>query len=73
LRIGRRDIVKRGEFGKRLHDLEGARQAESRRLIGFHPGDVLAIERYNPRACRCHAADSVDQRGLAGAVRPNQA
>src|SRR6266852_3622611 len=51
------DNVERGEFGKRLHDLEGARQAESRRLIGLHPGDVLAVERYNPRARRCHAAD----------------
>ena len=34
------DIVERGEFGERLHDLEGARQSEPRRLIGLDPGDV---------------------------------
>jgi hypothetical protein len=46
---GGSDIVERRKFRKGLHDLEGARQAEPRGLIGLDPRDVTAIEGDNAR------------------------
>ncbi len=40
--------------------------------MGRHPGHVLAVEGPDPRVRLVEAGQEVEERGLAGAVRPDQ-
>ena len=69
---GERDIVERGEVGKQRGDLKRAREAEPAAAVDRQPGDVA--RRRSGCVPRCGAispAEQADQRGLAGAVRPD--
>src|SRR5690606_1716505 len=55
------------------NDLEGPRQTKTRRPIGLHPGDVLAVELDVASRRGRHACHDDAQRGPARAVRPDQA
>ena len=68
---GERDIVERGEIGKQRGDLERAREPEPAPSIGGRAGDVAAVEA-DAAAMRVQSRrQQRDQRGLAGAVRPD--
>ena len=47
-----RDILQHGHFRERLHDLERAREAEPRDLVGPHARDVAALETHPTAGCR---------------------
>jgi hypothetical protein len=53
--------------------LEGAHQAERGDAAGAQARDVPPLEQHPPRRRRIEAADDVEGRGLAGAVRADQA
>ena len=58
---------------KRLHDLEGARNAAARDLERRCAGHMRSPRyRISPALSAMHAGDQIDQRGLAGAVRADQ-
>ena len=67
------DVLQHRHLRERLHDLEGAREPEPRDLVGPHPGDVAAVEEHASGGRRMHAGDQIDQGGLAGAIRSDQA
>src|SRR5919204_2769701 len=67
------DVLHHRHPRERLHDLEGSGEAEPRDPVGPLARDVMAVEMHMARRGRMHAGDQVDQRGLAGAVRPNEA
>src|ERR1700759_2017805 len=52
-------------------DLEAARQAFTVDLVRRQAVDALAIEQHLARGQRKAAADQIEQRGLAGAVGPD--
>ncbi len=56
-----RDILQHGHLRERLHDLEGAREAEPRDLVRLHARDVAALETHPTARCRMHAGDQVDR------------
>ena len=62
-------VLKHTELGKDLGDLKSAGHAEADALVGRHPGDVPALEQDAAGARREVAADQIEERGLAGAVR----
>ncbi len=66
-----RDIVERGEIGQQRGDLERARQPERAAPIGRQPGDVPAGEVDGAGIRQQLPGELADQRGLAGAVRPD--
>ena len=65
------DVLAHGQPGEGLHDLEGARDAALREPCGGQPVMSLAAKR-TARGRRLEAGDDREQRGLAGAVRPDQ-
>ena len=65
------DIVLDAERRKRPHDLEGAADAAPADAVGRQAVDALAGEGDRSGVGREHAGDHVEQRGLAGAVRPD--
>ena len=66
------DGLERRQVAEQLVDLEGADDAEPHALVGGNIGDVLAVEQDASAARLHHAGEQIDQRGLAGAVRPDQ-
>src|SRR6185437_5057223 len=62
----------RAEMGKQRIDLERARQPAMHALLRLARGDVFLAEQDLSAVGREHAGDEIDQRGLAGAVRPDQ-
>src|SRR5262249_56910434 len=66
------DVLVHGEAGERLHDLEGAHDASPRHQMGRHARDVVAAVKDAALARRQEPADDGEQRGLAGAVGPDQ-
>ena len=65
-------IVEHGEVRKDRGDLERTHQAHARHLGRRRGGDVLA-EKFDPAgARRQELGEQVEDRGLAGAVRPDQ-
>ena len=68
---GERDIVERGEIGKQRGDLERAREPELAAPVDRQRGDVVAGEADAAGIGRDLAGELADQRGLAGAVRPD--
>ena len=55
-----------------VRDLEGAQHAAREQLVRLQPGHILAVEQDVPGGRRKGAGDHVEQRRLAGAVRPDQ-
>ena len=67
-----RDVLQHAAGGQQLHVLEGAREAQRgdaprRQMVRWRTEQPDA-----PRGRRSHAADHVEQRGLAGAVGADQ-
>ena len=58
--------------GNRRVDLERAHKAATNAALRVERGDVLAAEQNLAAVRPQHAGHQVDQRGLAGAVRPDQ-
>ena len=67
------DVLGDGQIRERLELLEGARDAEAADAIGPQAGDVAAVEEDAACVERLEAGDQIEQRGLAGAVRPDDA
>jgi hypothetical protein len=61
-----------GLRGERLHDLEGAREAEARVEVRRLAGDVVAVEADSAFVGLEKARHQREQRRLAGAVGPDQ-
>ena len=64
-------VVEHGQAREQAGDLERARHAERGAAVALPAGDVLAEQQHLPGARRKNAGDQVEQRGLAGAVRPD--
>jgi hypothetical protein len=65
-------VLARGEAAERFEALERARDAEPRPPVGPAPGDIGAVEPHATTAGRLQAGDDVEERRLAGAVRPDE-
>ena len=63
------DVVGDRELGKDLGDLEGAGHAAPHPLVGSERSNVAALEPDRARGRREQAADQIEERRLAGAVR----
>src|SRR5499433_3155703 len=69
---GERDRLERAEVGKQCVDLKGAHEAAFDALLGPERRDLVCSEKDLSFVGLDHAGDQIDQRGLAGAVRPDQ-
>ena len=67
------DVLGHGEVGEGLELLEGAGHAAAGDAVGPHAGDLAAVEEDAAGVERLEAGDQVEQRGLAGAVGPDDA
>src|SRR3989304_3267016 len=65
------EVLEHAEAREEVGHLEGAAEAPPVDLVGGQVGDVLALEPDAPARHRVLARDQVEQRGLAGAVRPD--
>ena len=70
---GDHEILEHRHAAERLRHLERARQPHAAAVLGFHAGDVVAFEHHAAAVGRDRAGDDAEQRGLAGAVRPDDA
>ena len=70
---GDADIVGKRHAGERPRQLKASRQAEMGALMGFEPVELSAVEMHGALLVVQRAADAIDQRRFAGAVRPDQA
>ena len=66
------DVLPHAEARERLHDLERAGDAAAGEPVRRHADDIGAIVDDATCARRQEAGDDREQRGLAGAVRPDQ-
>ena len=66
-------IVEHREIAEYAAMLERAREAERREFLGRQAGDVAAGEPHRAGVGPVQASNEVEQRGLAGAVRPDHA
>ena len=66
-----RDILERRKAGKDRAHLKRSRQAELRARMRGQGGDVAPGELDDPRIRSDEPGNLIDQRGLAGAVRPD--
>ena len=73
LAIADQHVVERRGIAEERRRLERAREAETRDLVRLQRRDVVAVEDDASARCRQRAADHVEERGLAGAVRPDDA
>ena len=64
--------LERRQVVEQLVDLEGTHDAKPHPLMGRKAGDVVAVEQDAAAGRPLHAGEQIDQRGLAGAVRPDQ-
>ncbi len=69
---GEADAFQRRELAEQLVDLEGAGEAARHPPMRFESGDVLPVETDSAGARAQQPGQQIDQRGLAGAVRPDQ-
>jgi hypothetical protein len=67
------DVVEHREPGEGLHDLESAPDPRGADLVRAQPIDSLSFEKNLAGIGRVDARDDVEDRGLAGAVRADQA
>ncbi len=65
-------VLDHGELRQPAGDLERARKADIREPVGAPAGDVRPVERDGAVVRLERAGDRIEQRGLAGAVRPDQ-
>src|SRR5439155_2510477 len=65
------DVLEHRQAHEQVRHLEAARQAAAVDLVGAQAVDALAAEQDLAAGGREAAADEVEQRGLAGAVRPD--
>ena len=66
-------VLEHGHAGKGLRNLEGAREPAPAAPLGREPRDVGAVEADAAGVGRHRAGGDAEQRGLAGAVRPDDA
>ena len=66
-------VVEHAQVAEHAAVLEGAREAERGELLGRQAGDVAAREVDAAGVRRVEPGDEIEQRGLAGAVRPDDA
>ena len=66
-------VLEHGELLERLRDLMGAADAGAAASLRRRAGEVTAVEANGAAARRKAAGDQVEQRGLARAVRPDDA
>ena len=67
------DVLQRGKPGEGPGNLEGAGQPHAADLVGLHPGGVMAQEADRTRGRLVGARQTVQERGLPRAVRPDEA
>ena len=67
------DVVEHGESGERLHDLEGAADAGGADLVRAQAVDGFPLENNFAGVRGIDAGDHIEDGGLAGAVRADQA
>ena len=67
------DVVEHRHAVEERQVLERARDAEPRHAVRREAGDVAPVEHDRALLRRIEAGDRVGQRGLAAAVRPDQA
>src|SRR5262249_30953948 len=67
-----RHRLERAEVGEQCVDLKGAHEAAFDALLGPEHRDLVGSEKDLSFVGLEHAGDQIDQRGLAGAVRPDQ-
>src|SRR4051794_30897652 len=70
---GKDQVLAHGEFGKDLQQLERAADAELVEIARPHAGHRAAIEMHLAAGGPKLAEDGVEERGLAAAVRPDDA
>ena len=73
LLAGRDQVVAHGEAAENLQALEGAADAAAREAQWRQAGDILALETHVTRGRLDLAENGVEQRGLAAAVRADDA
>ena len=61
------------QFGERAGNLVRSAEAQMATLIWFHPGNPLPLHFDLTGIRQVRAAEDIDQGGLAGAVRPDEA
>src|SRR6185503_9996962 len=66
-------VLDHAELGERPHDLERAPDAKPRNAVWRQPLDLAILEHDTARRARDRAAQQIEERGLAGAVRPDHA
>ena len=66
-------VLEHAHVRERLRDLERTADALAAAILPRDTGDVLAVETDPTLVGPIHAGDQVEQRGLAGAVRPDDA
>ena len=66
-------VLEHAHVRERLGDLEGTADPRAAAVLPREAGDVLVVERDPTRVGPIHAGDQIEQRGLAGAVRPDDA
>src|SRR5581483_3707203 len=66
-------VLERGETRERLHELEGAREAEPADRVRLEPHEARALENDRAFRGRVEAGHQVEHGGLAGPVRPDEA
>ena len=67
------DTAQNGESRKQLGVLECPHQAAAHQIVHRYARDIAALEPHPSGGRRQHATDQVEQRGLPGAVWPDQA
>src|SRR6185503_19131447 len=70
---GHEQVLQHRHGVERARHLEAARDAQARALVGREAVDRTALEHDLARLVAQQARDAVDERGLARAVRPDQA
>ncbi len=67
------NVVDHGLVLEHRQILEGAGNAEPRQRVCGQPGEIVAVEQNAAGGGAEHRTDQIEQRGLAGAVRADQA
>ncbi len=68
-----RDVLAQAGFKQQRIDLMGAHQAAADARLWLEAGDVVAVQHDGAGIGAQHAGQEIDEAGLAGAVRPDQA
>src|SRR6185436_3132881 len=69
---GKRQVVEHAQLPEDAGDLVAAREARADPVVLLHAGDDLLFEKNLSAVGREGAGNQADERGLAGAVRPDQ-